>query len=70
MTNDELKQATHEAACNVSFYNAAEGGCWRQEGQARGKAKAKFSDLKVQCEARGLDWRQRDENGRVIGYLI
>jgi len=70
MTDDELKQATHDAACHLSYYNAAEGNSWRDETHARAKASGAFHDLKAECEERGLDWRQTDMDGKVIGYLV
>ena len=70
MTDDELKQATHDAAIKLSYYNAGEGQCWRQEGSARGRASGAFHALVKQCNQRCLDWRQKDDGGNVIGYLV
>ena len=70
MTDDELKEETHKAALAVSYHNAAEGQSWRDETRARGKAQSTFHDLKNQCEERELDWRHRDKDGQVFGYLV
>ena len=70
MNDEELIAATREAAHKLSYYNAAEGQSYRDETQARGKAHTNFHRLKKQCEMRSIDWKEYDEDGRVVGYLI
>lgn len=70
MTNDELIIATRKAAENLSFYNAAEGNCWKQETQKRAQAQSKFYEFSLECKKRNLDWKERKEDGSVVGYLI
>jgi hypothetical protein len=53
-TNEELLQATKEAASLLSFYNAAEGDNWERERTARSVAHAKFYNLKEICMERGI----------------
>ena len=65
MTDEELAEATRKAAADLSFYNAAEGECWRSERDARSRAYENFQSLRKQCEKYGINW-----NPDNIGYLV
>lgn len=58
--DDELLELIHKAACDVSFYNAAESPQWSRETTARNAAKVRFNVLKEECERRKLEWRKTE----------
>ena len=60
MDDQQLIAATRKAAENLSYYNAAEVDCWRQEAKARQAASAQFKELRKKCEDRDLHLRDRD----------
>lgn len=70
MGNQHLILKTREAANNLSFYNAAEGSSWRKETAARNKASIAFNLYAGECRVRGIDWRERLSNGRLMDYLV
>lgn len=65
MTDEELAEATRKAAADLSYYNAAEGECWRSERAARSNAHQRFQELKKRCEKYKINW-----NPDNIGYLV
>lgn len=62
LTDTELLEQAHQAACSVSYYNAAEGS-WSREAAARGQAKQRLKDIRDEMTARGLEFVNR-------GYLL
>lgn len=67
LSDEQLIERLKSLAANVSYYNAAEGDCYRQEAGARGEAKRKFGECKDECRGRGIDPSEQLAGG---GYLI
>lgn len=65
--NDELILALHKTAGNLSYYNAAEGDCWRQEVASRAMALSAFRKACEEAHAAGIDVN-KELAGH--GYLI
>lgn len=63
MTSQELIDAIHKAARDISYYNAAEGDNYFQEQPLRSRAQAALRSLKDEAEKRGL-------TVELNGYLL
>lgn len=55
LSDKQLKERLHSLAGNVSYHNAAEGDCYRQEAGARAETKRKFSECSDECRGRGFE---------------
>jgi hypothetical protein len=54
VTDTSLLNALHEAASNVSYFNAGEGDCYRMEAGARAAAKSQWNALVEEAINRGI----------------
>ena len=63
MNDQELLVEIDRLANNLSYYNAAEGGSWTQETQARNECKQKFYACLAEMKVRGIEFVNK-------GYLI
>ena len=55
LCDNALVEKFHISAKEVSFYNAAEGDCWRNESGARSKAKRQFKIICEEMDERGIE---------------
>ncbi len=53
-SNESLLQELHDAASDLSYYNAAEGDTYRWEAPARAKARARWNSLVNEATERGI----------------
>ena len=54
VTDTSLLNALHEAASNVSYFNAGEGDCYRAEAGARAAAQRQWDALVEEAIKRGI----------------
>lgn len=64
-SNESLLQALHDAAADLSYYNAAEGSAYRHESTARGVAQKRWNALVNEAITRGI--YNKDD---FRGYLV
>ena len=64
-SNESLLQELHDAAAEVSYYNAGEGDCWYREQGARSKATARWRSLVEAAQERGI-FRPEDFKGYLV----
>ena len=64
-SNESLIQALHDAAADLSYYNAAEGDTYRWETGARSKARARWSELVEEAKVRGI-YNPKDFSGYLV----
>lgn len=64
-SNESLLQELHDAAAELSYFNAAEGDNWYREQGARSKAQARYTTLVNVAAERGI--YNKDD---FKGYLV
>lgn len=64
---DLLIEELKEAAANLSYYNAAEGDCWKQEAGGRAAANTRYQKAGKACFEAGIDPNEVLAGG---GYLV
>lgn len=62
---EKLIERLKKAACDLSFYNAAEGGMWREEANGRALARAEFEKVLTDCKKAGINTDEITKN-----YLV
>ena len=60
MNDQELLDLYVDEAKSLSYYNAAEGGSYREEAKARGECRARYLAAKQQILDRGLELPKGD----------
>jgi hypothetical protein len=65
LTDTELLNALHEAASNLSYFNAAEGDVWRAETGARAAAQKEWNILVNEAIHRNI-YNKEDFAGRYL----
>lgn len=60
MTDQELLDLYVKEANNLSYYNAAEGGSYREEASARAACRARYLEVKKQILDRNLELPKGD----------
>lgn len=64
-SNESLIQALHDAAADLSYYNAAEGQVYFMEAGARGVARNRWNSLVNEAIARGI-YNKEDFSGYLV----
>ena len=66
LTNTELLNLLHEAASNLSYFNAAEGDVWRAESGSRAAAQKHWNYLVNQAIERGIYNPEEFKKGYLV----